>query len=862
MAELVHAPKMQLSLDGDAREQIDPRKVAVLLAELSAEIGQDNVGVLELVPVHRPETRTKLVPLQDVRHHKRPAREHPKRAVDDREHLSDAEFPAQGALQAGAIHDHARRWSTVSIDHHLFTVKRTSHFVRFDEVEWWTSSPVCRDYVRVWLTSGKKNVEAWVFTDRLYEENIRARILRLIGFSHGRVRRAVRQDELLSSRGCVTARRDGRIRAHRSGSHAIAVADSRGLYGTVRAHVAAKKVAQKYIVAVELPVSLDRTKKTKPLAKAVLLVENKAGYQNLCRLVTRAHVDLLAKKRCSTSAISRAVARGSSRSCSSRRKTRSKRASFVPTTSTPLPEQRREIMGDRAFIATSRWLAPDDRVREHRPKARRREAAPPLIAHQSSALSSPLAQARRRRAAVHPRKDHARPRRRSALAPTPRLIFVRRPAMARLFRDAPDRLARTVEIARACTFSLDELNYSFPCDDVAPGETPDQALSRLVREWGPKRYPGGVPPRSRCQLEKELALIAKLDVAQFFLSVHEIVKIARDKRILCQGRGSAANSAVCYVLGITAVDPGALEPALRALPLRRARTSRPTSTSTSSTSAAKRSSRPSTRTTGAIARRWSREVICYRGKSALREVGKVFGLSLEQVDRLSAAGRPLTIRSMPTPRALAESGLRSATTRASSSCLQVAGELQGFPRHLSIHVGGFVLSAQPLDEVSPVEPAQMQGRTVIPWDKDDIDALGFFKVDVLGLGMLTAIRKALELIHRRAGDDPASFDPIAALAAIPAEDPRRLRRHLQGRHRRRLPDREPRADGDAPAPEAAQILRSGDRGRHRAARAHPGRHGPPVPAAAQRRGGRRRCRTRRSRRFSSERWACRSSRSR
>jgi protein ImuB len=159
VAELVRAPKMQLSLDGDASEEADPRKVAVLLAELSAEIGKDNVGVLAIVPVHRPETRTKLVPLQDV--------SSPPSSGHEEHPASDAEFPVRILPRPVPFTVMPGDGSTVSIDHHLFTVRSTSHFVRFDQVEWWTSSPVCRDYVRVWLTSGKKNVEAWVFTDRV-----------------------------------------------------------------------------------------------------------------------------------------------------------------------------------------------------------------------------------------------------------------------------------------------------------------------------------------------------------------------------------------------------------------------------------------------------------------------------------------------------------------------------------------------------------------------------------------------------------------------------------------------------------------------------------------------------------------------
>jgi error-prone DNA polymerase len=344
--------------------------------------------------------------------------------------------------------------------------------------------------------------------------------------------------------------------------------------------------------------------------------------------------------------------------------------------------------------------------------------------------------------------------------------FLRSPAeMARLFRDAPERLARTVEIATACTFSLDDLEYSFPSDDALPGETPDDSLRRLVREWSPVRYPDGVPAQVGGQLEKELVLIAKLKVAQFFLSVYDIVKIARDKSILCQGRGSAANSAVCYVLGITAVDPARSNLLFE----RFLSTERDEPPDIDVDFEHERREE----VIQAIYEKYGREraamvseVTCYRGKSALRESAKAFGLSLEQADRLTHMVGPYDPALAKAAR-LVELGFDPKDKRI-QLVLRIATELQGFPRHMSTHVGGFVLSAAPLDCVSPVEPAKMEGRTVVPWDKDDIDALGFFKVDVLGLGMLTAIRKGLELVARSGGDGP--FDPIQALARIPPED--------------------------------------------------------------------------------------------
>ncbi len=285
-----------------------------------------------------------------------------------------------------------------------------------------------------------------------------------------------------------------------------------------------------------------------------------------------------------------------------------------------------------------------------------------------------------------------------------------------------------------------------------------------------------MPEKVTTQIEKELALIAKLEVAPYFLSVRAIIDMARRRDILCQGRGSAANSAVCYCLGITAVDP-VRSNMLFERSSRRSGASRPTSTSTSSTSGVKRSSRRSTRRMVATRAAMVCEIISYRAKSALREVGKVFGFSLEQVERLAGVVTWWDGVSAVSESRLKAIGFTSSDPRVRRT-VALARAIQGFPRHLSIHVGGFVLSASPISEVAPVEPATMENRTIIPWDKDDIDTLGFFKVDVLGLGMLTAIRKGLDLVMSAAQRDPSYAPPslakgtaIERLASIPAEDP-------------------------------------------------------------------------------------------
>jgi error-prone DNA polymerase len=328
-------------------------------------------------------------------------------------------------------------------------------------------------------------------------------------------------------------------------------------------------------------------------------------------------------------------------------------------------------------------------------------------------------------------------------------------------------------VAEACRFSLRELHYRFPCEldfsaSPSPNETPDEALRRLTYEGARSRWPDGAPPQVAAQIEKELRLVAELKVAPYFLSVQSIVTIARAKDILCQGRGSAANSAVCYCLGITAVDPSRSNLLFERFLSGERR--EPPDIDVDFEHERREE------VIQAIYERYGREraamvseVISYRGKSALREVGKAFGLSLEQVDRL---GELVSwwdrLEDIPRERVSA-CGFDPDDGRV-GDVLSMAHAIQGYPRHLSIHVGGFVLSAEPLVEVAPIEPATMPGRTVIPWDKDDLDTLGFFKVDVLGLGMLTAIRKALAFAAR--DDRVRAPTAIDRLARIPSEDPR------------------------------------------------------------------------------------------
>ena len=333
--------------------------------------------------------------------------------------------------------------------------------------------------------------------------------------------------------------------------------------------------------------------------------------------------------------------------------------------------------------------------------------------------------------------------------------------MARLFKGHEEALHRTIEIAQACTFSLDELKYEYPDEPVPHGKTPQSHLEDLAWEGAQWRFPDGIPANVRDTIEKELVLIAALNYAPYFLTVHDIVHHARSLGILCQGRGSAANSAVCYCLAITNVDPTEIDLLFERFvsPERK----EPPDIDVDFEHERREE------VIQYIYARYGRDraglaatVISYRGRSAVREVGKALGLSEDTVAALATTIWGLSNSSLP-EKYVREAGLDPSDPLL-ARCLELSHELIGFPRHLSQHVGGFVLTRGPLSEVVPIGNAAMEDRTVIEWDKDDLDALGLLKVDVLGLGMLTCIRKAFALLKEHYGKD-------ITLGTVPRDDP-------------------------------------------------------------------------------------------
>ena len=333
--------------------------------------------------------------------------------------------------------------------------------------------------------------------------------------------------------------------------------------------------------------------------------------------------------------------------------------------------------------------------------------------------------------------------------------------MARLFRDAPDAVAETVRFAQRIEFSLDQLKYNYPDEPVPPGKTAQQHLEDLTWRGAIARYSTGIPEKVRATIAKELTLIAKLQYAPYFLTVHDIVNFAKSQDILCQGRGSAANSAVCFVLGITSVDPNQIDVLFERFISEQRR--EPPDIDVDFEHERREE------VIQWIYRRYGRHraalaatVICYRPRSAIREVGKAFGLT-EDVTSAIAGGVWGSWGESLKEKEVAQGAFDPANA-AIARAVTFANQLIGFPRHLSQHVGGFVLTQDRLDETIPIGNAAMEERTFIEWDKDDIDTLRIMKVDVLALGMLTCIRKALNLIAEHGGER-------YTLASIPREDP-------------------------------------------------------------------------------------------
>jgi error-prone DNA polymerase len=326
----------------------------------------------------------------------------------------------------------------------------------------------------------------------------------------------------------------------------------------------------------------------------------------------------------------------------------------------------------------------------------------------------------------------------------------------------PELLIETLELVRRCTFSLDEIKYEYPEEVVPPGASPSSYLRQLTYAGVAVRYPGGLPGKVKAIIEYELALIGEMKYEPYFLTVYDIVKFARERNILCQGRGSAANSAVCYCLGITEVDPSRAEVLFERF-ISKERNEPPDIDVDFEHERREEVMQYLFAKYGRDRAALTATVQTYHLKGGMRDVGKALGFSLDQIDKLSAA---MTLRfesGIPVER-LEEAGFDADNAKV-KQLVELVGEIRTFPRHQSQHTGGFVLDNRKLTRLVPVVPARMDNRTVIEWDKYDLDALGLMKVDVLALGIMTCIRKSMDLMNGFRGTAMRVQD-------IPPEDPR------------------------------------------------------------------------------------------
>ncbi|HEV7165180.1 MAG TPA: error-prone DNA polymerase [Gammaproteobacteria bacterium] len=516
---------------------------------------------------------------------------------------------------------------------------------------------------------------------------------------------------------------------------AITITDECSMSGVVRAHLAAKDLDIKLIIGSEFTL-VEGT-------KLVALATDVEGYGNLCELITRGR---------------RRAEKGSYEL------TRHDFAEGLPHClvlwvpgKTPSKETAawvREIFPTRAWCAVEFHLAGDDRRR----LARLRTMGLPLVAagdvhmHDRSRrkLQDTVTAIRLRKSVLEARGQ---------LYPNAERHLRGRRRLANIY--PPELMAETLRIAELCNFSLDEIHYQYPKELVPEGHTPATWLRVLTEQGAKFRWPTGVPEKGRKQIEHELALITELSYEPYFLTVHDVVRFAREKGILCQGRGSAANSAVCFCLGITELDPARMNLLFERF-VSKERHEPPDIDVDFEHQRREEVIQYIYGKYGRDRAAVAATLITYQPRSAVRDVAKALGLSLADADLLSEVYQWWDSHEVNAQR-VKEAGLNP-----SSHVMQLLAELVAtllqFPRHLSQHVGGFVISHTPLCRLVPIENAAMEDRTVIQWDKDDLDALGLLKVDVLALGMLSALKRMLVSVNEIRGSD-------LTLATIPAEDP-------------------------------------------------------------------------------------------
>ena len=556
-------------------------------------------------------------------------------------------------------------------------------------------------------------------------------------------------------------------RAHALGIPALALTDRDGVHGVVRAHVKARELGVSLIVGAEVTVEAATSDDAAAGLEAaggapaspstcVLLAMNRTGYANLCRLITTGRLRRPKGESCviwpdiCTRADGLIALWGGDRSLLIHDE--------VPRS---VIASMRDAFGDRLYAMVSRHRRAEEVRQEACVRRHAERAGLPLVAATEVLYHAP---ARRDLQDVLTCIGHGVTLTTAGRLTKPNAEHdLKAPgAMAKLFADDPALLERTHEVASRCTFTLSEIRYRYPAERLPDGKTSAAWLRELTLRGARKRFDGagGVPPAIREQIDKELALIDELDYGGYFLTMWEIVRYCRQEGILCQGRGSAANSVVCFCLGITAVDPTRVELLFERF-LSRERHEPPDIDLDIMHTRREEVIQHVYDKYGRNHAAMVASVIRYRTRSAVREVGKALGLSETAVDRLAK----LHSHHGPLDAAgLAHAGLDPASPL-HEHLFRLCARIQDFPRHLSIHPGGFLLGHEPVHDLVPIENAAMPGRTVIQWDKHDLEDLGLFKVDLLGLGALTQLDLGFGLLERH-------YDRRLSFHRIPPDDAR------------------------------------------------------------------------------------------
>jgi error-prone DNA polymerase len=526
--------------------------------------------------------------------------------------------------------------------------------------------------------------------------------------------------------------------AHVLGLPAIALTDRDGVYGIVRAHMRALELGVRVLIGAELSLTGAST----GAGRVIALCQDREGYGHLCQLISRGR--LRSKKGESSLRVEELLELG--------------RGLIVLCPERALLSPLHAAFGDRLYASIARHLRAEEPALEDALRREARALGIATVAGNEVLYHKPSRQALQDvLGCIRHGVTLAEAGRRIRQNAEYDLKSVH--AMNALFADDKGSLRRTLEVAERCRFSLCELRYRYPGERLPEGQSEASWLRKLTRQGARLRFPDGVPDAVLAQLDKELELIEELEYGGYFLTMWEIVVFCKKNSILCQGRGSAANSAVCYCLGVTAVDPIKLDLLFERF-LSRERAEPPDIDLDIEHERREEVIQWVYERYGRRHAAMVANIIRYRLRSALRDVGKVLGLPLTALDRLSKlmSGRFHDLGD----EALEHAGL-DPLAPVQRHFLQLCQEIQDFPRHLSIHPGGFLLGDVPVDTLVPIEPATMEERTVIQWDKYSVEDLKLFKVDLLGLGALSQIRRCFDLLREHEAGD-------LDMAGIPHDD--------------------------------------------------------------------------------------------